>query len=243
MDHSYQLSRPSIETIIDYCNDLLADEKLTVFEFGENCDLVLHIYKDEEFNPALDKDYSNIVTIHTAQDGKWIDDTEDVYVTDGSLYRELERINIAYGNLDALQDDRKLIFTCRKFDLEKLINESNEKLECQIGYWFDNGKQISLGQWQKIGLARAFFKDADLYILDEPNAALDAITEYRLSVLYKELLKKKKGIIVAHKFNNLVKQVDDIIVLEYGEITGIGSHENLLKTNETYKTLYEMQVG
>lgn len=92
MDHSYQLSRPSIETIIDYCNDLLADEKLTVFEFGENCDLVLHIYKDEEFNPALDKDYSNIVTIHTAQDGKWIDDTEDVYVTDGSLYRELERI-------------------------------------------------------------------------------------------------------------------------------------------------------
>ena len=86
-------------------------------------------------------------------------------------------------------------------------------------------------------------KDADLYILDEPNAALDAITEYRLSVLYKELLKKKKGIIVAHKFNNLVKQVDDIIVLEHGEITGIGSHENLLKTNETYKTLYEMQVG
>ena len=56
MDHSYQLSRPSIETIIDYCNDLLADEKLTVFEFGENCDLVLHIYKEEEFNPALDKD-------------------------------------------------------------------------------------------------------------------------------------------------------------------------------------------
>lgn len=67
MDHSYQLSRPSIETIIDYCNDLLADEKLTVFEFGENCDLVLHIYKDEEFNPAMDKDYSNIVTIHTAR--------------------------------------------------------------------------------------------------------------------------------------------------------------------------------
>lgn len=91
--------------------------------------------------------------------------------------------------------------------------------------------------------SKSFFKDADLYILDEPNAALDAITEYRLSVLYKELLKKKKGIIVAHKFNNLVKQVDDIIVLEHGEITGIGSHENLLKTNETYKTLYEMQVG
>ena len=101
MDHSYQLSRPSIETIIDYCNDLLADEKLTVFEFVENCDLVLHIYKDEKFNPAMDKGYSNIVTIHTAQDGKWIDDTEDVYVTDGSLYRELERIN-SYTDMGTL---------------------------------------------------------------------------------------------------------------------------------------------
>lgn len=158
-------------------------------------------------------------------------------------YEATFRENIAYGNLNALQDDRRLIFTCQKFDLERLINESNEKLDCQIGYWFDNGKQISLGQWQKIGLARAFLKDADLYILDEPNAALDAIAEYHLSVLYTELLKKKKGIIVAHKFNNLVKTVDNIIILEHGEITGIGSHEALLETNETYKTLYEMQVG
>lgn len=56
-------------------------------------------------------------------------------------------------------------------------------------------------------------------------------------------LKKRKGLLSLTNFNNLVKQVDDIIVLEHGEITGIGSHENLLKTNETYKTLYEMQVG
>lgn len=88
----YQLHRPDFNTIIDYCNDLKANEKLEVFEFGKNCDLVLHFYKDEEFNPDVDKDYSNLVTIHTAQNGEWVDDTEDTYVTDGALYRELERI-------------------------------------------------------------------------------------------------------------------------------------------------------
>lgn len=89
---TYQLVRPTIERIIDYCNDLLADEKLEVYEFGTNCDLVLHIYKDSDFNAEKSKDYANIVTIHTAKDGKWIDDTENIYVTDGALYRELQRI-------------------------------------------------------------------------------------------------------------------------------------------------------
>lgn len=88
----YQLSRPDIETIIDYCNDLAADEKLEVFEFGEDCDLVLHIYKDEEYNASKDKDSYNIVRISTARNGEWVDDTEDVYVTDGSLANELDRI-------------------------------------------------------------------------------------------------------------------------------------------------------
>lgn len=92
MCKKYQLNRPDIDTIIDYCDNLLADEKLEVFEFGKNCDLVLHIYKDEDYNPEKDKDYSNLVRISTAQNGKWIDDTEDTFVTDGSLYRELERI-------------------------------------------------------------------------------------------------------------------------------------------------------
>lgn len=89
----YQLNRPSIDTIIDYCNGLNANEKLEVFEFGKNNDLVLHIYKDEEYDKEKDADAYNIVRISTAQDGKWVDDTGDIYVTDGSLYRELERIN------------------------------------------------------------------------------------------------------------------------------------------------------
>ena len=76
-------------------------------------------------------------------------------------YEATFRENIAYGNLNAIDDDEKLKRICRKFDLEQLIEETAEQLDCQIGYWFDNGKQISIGQWQKIGLARAFCKNAD----------------------------------------------------------------------------------
>ncbi len=68
----YQLQRPSIEMIIDYCRDLLADEKLEVYEFGQNCDLVLHIYKDGDYSPSADKDIFNMVRVHTARDGEWV---------------------------------------------------------------------------------------------------------------------------------------------------------------------------
>ena len=81
-----------IDEIVDICDKLDTEESATIFEFGANRDLVLHIYKDCEYNREIDKDYSNLVTIHTAQDGQWVDDTGDTYVTDGDLWDELERI-------------------------------------------------------------------------------------------------------------------------------------------------------
>ena len=71
---------------------------------------------------------------------------------------------------------------------------------------------------------------------------MDAISEQRLALLYQELLDGKKGIIVAHKFNNLIRSVNRIIVLEHGEITGNGPHEELIKSNEKYQKLYEIKV-
>lgn len=98
----YQLQRPSIEMIIDYCRDLLADEKLEVYEFGQNCDLVLHIHKDGEYSPSADKDIFNMVRVHTARDGEWIDEKEDIYLNDEQFLRqELERIN-KYRNFGIL---------------------------------------------------------------------------------------------------------------------------------------------
>jgi len=129
------------------------------------------------------------------------------------------------------------------FGLENIVQQEEKKLDCQIGNWFDNGKQISIGQWQKIALSRAFLKNASLYILDEPNSALDPISELALWEEYKKIVKYKTGIIVVHKFSNYIKDIDKIVILKNGEIVGQGTHELLLELNDEYKKLYDIQTG
>lgn len=92
MNGVYQINSSNFDLIVNYCNDLAANEKLEVYEFGRNRDLVLHIYKDEDFDTSKSQDLYNLVRISAAKSGKWVDDTEDIYVTDGSLYKELNRI-------------------------------------------------------------------------------------------------------------------------------------------------------
>ncbi|NFE33992.1 ABC transporter ATP-binding protein [Clostridium botulinum] len=157
-------------------------------------------------------------------------------------YEATFRENISYGNLSLLEEEEKLYSITSKFGITELIKNSVKELDTQIGYWFDKGKQISIGEWQKIALSRAFAKNADLYILDEPNSALDPISEYNLANLYKKLLKNKMGIIVAHKFNNFIKDADKIIVFSNGEVIGKGNHMHLINTNEMYKQLYSIQL-
>lgn len=89
----YLLQNASIDSIVDKCDELKANEELEVLGFGIKHDLTLYIKKDSEYDATVDKDYSNLVTISTARDKVWVDDTGDIYVTDGALYRELKRIN------------------------------------------------------------------------------------------------------------------------------------------------------
>lgn len=88
-----QLMQATIEEIVNECNCLKANDHLTVHSFGINNDLMLFITKDENFNSDIDSDFCNLVVISTKFHGIFVDDTGDVHVTDGSLYRELERIN------------------------------------------------------------------------------------------------------------------------------------------------------
>lgn len=124
-----------------------------------------------------------------------------------------------------------------------MINLSNKNIDTQIGYWFDEGKQISLGQWQKIALSRAFAKEADLYFLDEPNAALDPLSERKIAQMYLKLLENKIGIIIAHKFNNFCKDMDKIVVMKDGKIVECGTHDILMREGQLYRKLYEVQTG
>ncbi|HBG7747729.1 TPA: ABC transporter ATP-binding protein [Clostridioides difficile] len=152
------------------------------------------------------------------------------------------RENIYYGNLSLINDDMNLEKIINKFDLNKILEGENDKYDTQLGYWFDSGKQISIGQWHRVALSRTFVKNADVYLLDEPNSSLDPFTENRLSNLYSEVFENKIGIIITHRFINIVKKVDEIIVIDNGNIIEKGTHEHLLHTGTLYSKLYKIQL-
>jgi ATP-binding cassette subfamily B protein len=111
-----------------------------------------------------------------------------------------------------------------------------------LGKWFDGGHQLSGGEWQKVALARAFMRDAQILILDEPTAALDAQAEYDLFARIRELTRDKTAIFISHRFST-VRIADRILVIENGELIEQGSHEELLALDGRYAELFELQAS
>ena len=145
--------------------------------------------------------------------------------------------NIWYGNLKYRRDSQKLDQLLRKVELEKFT----DKKEQVLGYQFNQGRQLSIGQWQKLALARTLIKEAEVYIFDEPNSALDLISENAiLQSIYAET-KEKITLMIMHRFNHVVAKANKIIVLKDGYIEEIGTHEELLENKGTYYELYSIQ--
>lgn len=160
---------------------------------------------------------------------------------DFTKYEATIRENVCFSNLRTLENDEEIVGICNKFGLGGLLNEQGDGIDTQLGFWFESGKELSFGQWQKVALARAFNRDADLYFLDEPNAALDAISEHEMAELYEESFKNKMGIVIVHRFNNFVHNANKIIVLKDGYIDNIGDHDYLMIESEEYMNLYSFQ--
>ncbi|WP_291564985.1 MULTISPECIES: ABC transporter ATP-binding protein [unclassified Clostridium] len=161
---------------------------------------------------------------------------------DFTKYEGTIRENVSYSNLNMINEDEKIYDVCRQFELEKLVGEQEKGIDTQLGFWFESGKQISFGQWQKVALSRTFMRNAELYFLDEPNAALDSISEFEMAQLYKKVFKDKIGFVITHKFNNFINNANKIIVLKDGRIVGDGNHESLLAISEEYEQLYNLQI-
>lgn len=106
---------------------------------------------------------------------------------------------------------------------------------------WSNATELSLGQWQKLAISRAFFKKSKIIVLDEPTASLDPIAELDIISKIKELSKKKTSVLIAHRFST-VKMVDRIYVLKSGKIEEYGSHAELLAKEGEYSRLYSMQT-
>jgi ATP-binding cassette subfamily B protein len=111
-----------------------------------------------------------------------------------------------------------------------------------LGTEFWGGYDLSIGQWQRIALARAFFRDAPFVILDEPTAALDARAESRLFDRIRVLLAGRAVLLVSHRFSS-VRSADRIYVLEHGRVTASGTHETLMAEGGTYADLFRLQAA
>jgi len=149
--------------------------------------------------------------------------------------------NIAVGNI-AEKDNKDLIMDSAKQSLaDALVQKLPNKYDQALGKRFNQGVELSGGEWQKIALARAYMKDAQLLILDEPTAALDARAEYEVFQRFSELTKGKTAVLISHRFST-VRMADRILVLDKGELLEEGSHEDLLHANGRYAELFHLQA-
>lgn len=149
--------------------------------------------------------------------------------------------NIAVGNIQQ-SDNKELINKAAK---ESLADAVAQKLPGKYDQWlgkrFNNGVELSGGEWQKVALARVYMKDAQLLILDEPTAALDARAEFEVFQRFAELTEGKSAVLISHRFST-ARLADRILVLDNGEILELGTHSELIKKNGKYAELFELQA-
>lgn len=164
-----------------------------------------------------------------------------VLFQDFNHYEDTVQKNIYYGNVTHGLDQAKIERAAEDGGATSVIAGLEGKYDQMLGKSFEKGIELSTGQWQKIALARAYFRNAPVLILDEPTAAIDAKAEYEIFQRVEQLSKDKTVILISHRFST-VRQADRIIVLNEGKVLESGSHEELLKKEGLYAELFGLQA-
>jgi ATP-binding cassette, subfamily B, bacterial len=149
--------------------------------------------------------------------------------------------NIAVGNIEQLQALPAIEAAAHKSLADTVVDQLPDGYQQVLGKRFANGVELSGGQWQKIALARAYMRDAQLLILDEPTAALDARAEHEVFLRFAELIEGKSAVLISHRFST-VRMAERILFLENGQMLEYGSHEELLAQNGKYAELFRLQA-
>jgi len=166
-----------------------------------------------------------------------------VIFQDFARYQLLVSENIGIGDVNNIEDGQRISEAANKGLALDFIKDLPAGFDTQLGTWFKDGKELSGGQWQKIALSRAFMRsEADVLILDEPTAAIDAKAEAEIFAHFRELTENRISIIISHRFST-VRMADHIIVLDQGKITEEGSHSSLLGSGGQYATLFNLQAA
>ncbi|HLV98013.1 MAG TPA: ABC transporter ATP-binding protein [Ktedonobacterales bacterium] len=149
--------------------------------------------------------------------------------------------NIGVGKVEAIDFQEGIQVAAAKSGADLVIEKLPDAYQTRLGKWFDQGQQLSGGEWQKIALARAFMRDAHLLILDEPTSSLDPQAEYEVFARFRELTAGKSAIFISHRFST-VRLANRIIVLEEGRILEEGPHADLLARGGRYAELFSLQA-
>jgi ATP-binding cassette, subfamily B, bacterial len=157
-------------------------------------------------------------------------------------YHATVRENIGFGQIDAMDDEQRILSAAERGGADEVVERLPEAYDTMLGAWFEKGQELSGGQWQKIALSRAFMRDGEVLVLDEPTAALDAEREFEIFQRFRELTDGKIALLISHRFST-VRMADRIVVLENGHLTELGTHQELLIRNGTYAKLFNMQAA
>jgi len=165
-----------------------------------------------------------------------------VIFQDYMRYDALVRENIGFGNIEAIGDADRMDAAARKSLAQTVIDRLPGGFDQMIGRRFEGGVDLSGGEWQKFALARAYMRDAQVLILDEPTATLDARAEYEVFQRFADLTRGRMAVLISHRFST-VRMADRILVLADGIITEQGTHEELLAVAGHYAELFELQAA
>ncbi len=174
-------------------------------------------------------------------------DPEDLRREIGVIFQDYVRFmftageNIAIGNIQEQNNQARIENAAHKSLADAVIAALPSKYSQMLGKRFANGVDLSGGQWQKVALARAYMREAQLIILDEPTAALDARAEHEVFVRFAELMKGRAAVLISHRFST-VRMADRILFLEHGQMLELGSHEELLAQGGKYAELFRLQA-
>jgi ATP-binding cassette, subfamily B, bacterial len=149
--------------------------------------------------------------------------------------------NIRLGNIQYPTDSIRIEQAARRSGAHEVIADLPNGYETMLGKFFEDGEELSVGQWQKVALARAFLRESQLIVLDEPTSALDPKAEYEVFQKFSDLTRDQMAVIVTHRLST-VKMADRIYVLDKGRIIEQGSHAELLQLKGTYARLFEIQA-